>query len=156
MSTTKSSTTGSPAASAAEEKTASGEAKADTAARKAELRDRTAHFARDTRAFIRKTPRTIASLSDSRNLVRASGAIGAWYIDADEAGSREEFLRGIGSCRREARRSAHWLSLLDGDLDERSEKLRSALLSEAVELERIFGAIIGKTIANARAKQKTA
>jgi len=144
MTTPTSSTTGSPSAKGG---------KTDLSARKADLRDRTSHFARDTRVFVRKTPRTLASLGDCRNLIRASGAVGASYIDADESGSREEFLRSMGNCRREARRSGHWLTLLEGDLEERSEEMRQNLLSEAGELERIFGAIIGKTIANARAKQ---
>lgn len=155
MPTTKSSTTGSPAAKAAEEQTASYEAKTGAAARKADLRGRTSTFARDARTFIRKTPRTLASLSDCRNLVRSSGLLGASYIDADESGSREEFLRNMGNCRRQSRQSAHWLALLEGDLEERSEEMREGLLKEAGELERIFGAIIGKTLANARAKQKT-
>ncbi|MDD5469893.1 MAG: hypothetical protein PHO92_03820, partial [Candidatus Peribacteraceae bacterium] len=127
---------------------------ATKAEKHADLRGRTSTFARDARTFIRKTPRTLASLSDCRNLVRSSGLLGASYIDADESGSREEFLRNMGNCRRQARQSAHWLALLEGDLEERSEEMREGLLKQAGELERIFGAIIGKTIANARAKNQ--
>jgi|GEM_PF-1607016 len=154
MVTSTSSTTGPASTKAAAGKSVSAKAttekKSDVAARKADLRNRASSFARDTRAFVRKTPRTLASLGDCRNLVRASGAVGASYIDADESGSREEFLRSMSNCRREARRSAHWLALLEGDLEKRSEKMRHDLLTEAGEMERIFGAIIGKTISNAR------
>jgi len=123
---------------------------ASSAKRNADLRDRTSAFARDARGFVRKTPRTLASLSDCRNLIRSTGLLGASYIDADEAGSREEFLRCMGNCRRQSRQSAHWLTLLDGDLDERSEDMRQRLLKESGELERIFGAIVGKVLSKVR------
>lgn len=106
------------------------------------LRERIRTFAQDVRAFVRKTPRTIASLSDVRQLVRSSGFIGAHYVNADEAPSREDFLFSIRGCRRECKQCAHWLALLDANLDERSEEMRTALLQEAQELERIFNAII--------------
>jgi hypothetical protein len=137
MSTTTSSTTG-----------------AAPAAKHAELRDRTTRFAREARSFVRKTPRTLASLGDCRNLIRSSGLLGASYIDADEAHSREEFLRCMGNCRRQSKQSTHWLTLLDGDLEERSEEMRVGLIKEAGELERIFGAIVGKVIAKARAQKE--
>ncbi len=126
--------------------------KKDTSTTKADLRDRTSKFAHNARIFVRKTPRTLASLGDCRNLVRSSGGLGASYIDADSAGSRYEFLRCIGDCRRQSRQSSHWLALLEGDLEERSEEMRCSLVKESGELERIFGAIIGKTISNAKQK----
>jgi four helix bundle protein len=118
--------------------------------RKADLQQRTTRFAREVRTFVRKTPRTIASLGDCRRLVYASGAIGAHYISADEAPTRQDFLRQISDCRKEAKHSVHWLHLLDSNLEESSEKMRSGLLGEAQELERIFGAIVGKTLQNAK------
>lgn len=133
--------------------TSSSTGKSATADRNAALRTRTSTFARDARTFIRKTPRTLSSLGDCRNLVRSSGLLGASYIDADESSNRSEFVRNMGNCRRQVRQSTHWLTLLEGDLEERSEEMRNDLLKEAEELERIFGAIIGKTIANARAKK---
>ncbi len=121
--------------------------------KKAELRDRTTQFAKNVRTFVRKTPRTIASLSDCRRLVFASGAIGSHYISADESPSRQDFLRRISDCRKESKQSGHWLQLLDSNLEESSEEQRAQLLKEAQELERIFGAIVGKTIANARKEE---
>ncbi len=108
------------------------------------LRERARSFAKDVRSFVRKTPRTIASLGDCRQLVRASGFIGAYYINAGEAPSKEDFLFGIRGCRREAKQSAHWLNLLDSNLEEKSEGMRRDLLKEASELERIFSAILQK------------
>ena len=117
-----------------------------------DLRKRTCAFARDARAFVRKTPRTIASLGDCRYLVKTSGAIGSSYIDADDANSRQDFLRSIFDCRKQSRLSSHWLSLLEGNLEERAEDSRAALAKEAGELEKIFGAIIGKVVAKKKAQ----
>ena len=49
----------------------------------------------------------------------------------------------IKTCRREAKESAYWLRLLDvnGKLDE----TRGQLVCEAVELMKIFGAIVRKS-----------
>lgn len=118
--------------------------------RKADLLQRTTRFAKDVRTFVRKTPRTIASLGDCRRLVYASGAIGAHYISADEAPTRQDFLRQVSDCRKESKQSVHWLELLDANLEEGSEKMRSNLLGEAQELQKIFGAIVGKTLSNAK------
>src|SRR3989344_9518014 len=118
--------------------------------RKADLLQRTTRFAKEVRTFVRKTPRTIASLGDCRRLVYASGAIGANYISADEAPTRSDFLRQIGDCRKEAKQSVHWLELLDANLEEGSETMRSNLLGEAQELQKIFGAIVVKTLSNAK------
>jgi len=118
--------------------------------KQAALLGRTTQFAKDARAFVRKTPRTLASLGDSRRLVYASGAIGASYIGADEASSRQDFIRKISDCRKESKQSLHWLQLLDSNLEEGSEKMRVSLQKEAEDLQNIFGAIVGKTISNAK------
>lgn len=120
--------------------------------RRAELHERARNFAKVSRTFVNKTPRTISSMGDCRQLIKSSGAIGAHYIEADEAPSRDLFLRCIHACRRDAKHSAHWLELLDNNLEERSEEQRQQLQAEAKDLERIFGAIIGKTLSNAKKK----
>ncbi len=118
----------------------------------AKLRERTVSFAKKARAFISKTPRTIASLSDCRRLIYSTGNIGACYIAADEAHSREAFMRSLRDCRREAKQSAHWLQLLAGGMEEQSEKTRSGLEAEALELDSIFGRIIGSMLNKSKDK----
>jgi four helix bundle protein len=49
-----------------------------------DLDERTLRFARDARAFIKTLPRTVANDEDTRQLVRASGSVGANYIEANE------------------------------------------------------------------------
>jgi hypothetical protein len=48
----------------------------------------------------------------------------------------------IKTCRREAKESGYWLRLLDCDDD--IEPVRANLLTEALELKKIFGAIVRK------------
>lgn len=109
-----------------------------------DLTQRTARFAREARAFVRRTPKTIASMGDCRRLIRSSGEIGSSYLRAENAESRQEFAQCILQCCREASQAGHWLHLLDANLDEKSKELHAELQREAGELEKIFGAIFKK------------
>jgi len=109
-----------------------------------DLAERASKFAYDARSFVRRTPKTIASMGDCRRLVRSSGEIGSSYLHADNAPSKEAFVQYITACCREARQAGHWLHLLDGNLDDKTEKIHGKLVQEASELEKIFGAILYK------------
>ena len=109
-----------------------------------DLEDRTFHFAKRVRAFIKKLNRTLANLEDARQLVRASGSVGANYIEANEALSKKDFAMRIKICRKEAKESRYFLRLLDtGDCPD-VETERGTLVQEAQELTSIFGAIVRK------------
>lgn len=112
--------------------------------KKYDLEDRTAKFAKDVRAFVRKLPRTTGNFEDGKQLVRSSGSIGANYIEANEALSKKDFLMRIKICRKEAKESKYWLHLIDTASDRTFDTERLALLKEAQELESIFGAILRK------------
>jgi hypothetical protein len=86
-----------------------------------DLEERTLQFAKDIRVFVKALPRTIANEQDIRQLVRASGSVGANYIQANES-----------------------LSKKDGENDS-ADKTRDALIQEATELMNIFGAIVRKS-----------
>ncbi|PIQ76375.1 four helix bundle protein [Candidatus Peregrinibacteria bacterium CG10_big_fil_rev_8_21_14_0_10_49_24] len=109
-----------------------------------DLAQRSSAFASTARTFVRRTPKTIASMGDCRRLIRSSGEIGSSYLDADHAVSKEAFASSIMQCCREARQARHWLALLDSNLDDKSEKLHAKLTQEAKELEKIFGSILSK------------
>jgi four helix bundle protein len=106
------------------------------------LEERTALFAEKSRAFVKRLPRTIANIEDAKQFIRASGSIGANYIEANEAIGKKDFVMKIKICRREAKETCYWLRLLDvgGELVEE----RQQLSSEAKELMNIFGAILRK------------
>ena len=110
-----------------------------------DLEDRTLEFARRVRTFVKKLPKTLANIEDSRQLVNASGSVGANYIEANEALSKKDFLMRIKICRKEAKESRYWLRLVDTRGNRELEKERKELETEASELTHIFGAIVTKS-----------
>jgi four helix bundle protein len=78
-------------------------------------------------------------------LIRASGPVGANYIEANEALSKKDFTMRAKISRKEAKESGYWLRLIDAGADAVAEKERQALIQEATELTSIFGAIVRKS-----------
>ena len=109
-----------------------------------DLEERTFQFAKRVREFVKKLPKTIANIEDSRQLVKASGSVGANYREANEALSKKDFLMRIKICRKEAKESRYWLRLIDVGHDGDIEKERKYLENEAMELTCIFGSIVTK------------
>jgi four helix bundle protein len=110
-----------------------------------DLEDRTYRFAQAVRAFVRKLPRTLSNLEDAKQLVRASGSVGANYIEANEALSQKDFVMRIKICRKEAKESRFFLRLVYLADDKELETTRAALVQEATELTSIFGSIVRKS-----------
>ena len=110
-----------------------------------DLEDRTFIFAKDVRAFAKQIPKTLANIEDTKQVVRASGSVGANYIEANESLSKKDFVMRIKICRKEAKESRYWLRLIDSGNDSTVEKHRDDLVQEATELSNIFGAILRKS-----------
>ncbi len=110
-----------------------------------DLEERTYEFARDTRGFVKKLPRTLANIEDARQLVNSSGSVGSNYIEANEALSKKDFLMRSKICRKEAKESRYWLRLIYTADKQELERLRGTLIQEATELTSIFGAIVRKS-----------
>ena len=108
-----------------------------------DLEERTFQFAKASRAFVKQMPRTISNVEDVKQFIRASGSIGANYIEANEAIGKKDFVMKIKICRREAKESRYWLRLID--IDGKLERDQAWLLNEADELMKIFGAIVRKS-----------
>lgn len=111
---------------------------------KYDLEERTFEFARRCRAFIKAAPFTISNKNDLYQLGKASGSVGANYIEANDAFSRKDYFFRVKVCRKEAKESRFWLRLIDLADDEALEVERSFLIQESTELMKIFGAIIRK------------
>lgn len=111
---------------------------------KYDLEERTLAFAEAVRASAKRLPRGVANLEDKKQLVRASGSIGANYIEANEALSKKDFFHRIKICRKEAKESGYWLKLVDVSGNPELEKERQKLINESVELMKIFGSILNK------------
>ena len=107
-----------------------------------DLEERTLKFAKRVRAFVRQLNKTTANIEDGRQLIRASGSVGANYIEANEALSKKDFLMRIKICRKEAKESAYWLKLVDPGDDSELKHVRDGLIQEATELTSIFGSIL--------------
>ena len=73
----------------------------------------TYQFARSVRAFVKKLPRTICNMEDVKQVARASGSVGANYIEANEALSKKDFRMRIRISRKESKETRYWLRLLD-------------------------------------------
>jgi four helix bundle protein len=108
-----------------------------------DLEERTLQFAKASRVFVKQLPRTIANIEDAKQSVRASGSIGANYVEANESIGKKDFVMKIKTCRREAKESAYWLRLLD--VDGKLNDTRERLVCEAAELMKIFGSIVRKS-----------
>lgn len=108
-----------------------------------DLEERTFEFAKASRVFVKQLPRTISNIEDVKQFIRASGSIGANYIEANEAIGKKDFVMKIKICRREAKESRYWLRLIDTHGKLEGDQAR--LLDEADELMKIFGAIARKS-----------
>jgi four helix bundle protein len=110
-----------------------------------DLEDRTFQFAQDVRTFVKTLPRSISNTEDVRQLVRASGSVGANWIEADESLSKKDFLMRVKICRKEAKESHLFLRLLEVGVATEKTTERRLLETEACELVLIFSAIISKS-----------
>ncbi|MBI2410216.1 four helix bundle protein [Candidatus Kaiserbacteria bacterium] len=106
------------------------------------LEERTLIFAQDVRKLVSRLPKTIQNNEDAKQLVRSSGAIGANYIEGNEALGKKDFVMRLRISRKEAKESAFWLSLLESNENGIAECHR--LRSEAREIMLILTAIINK------------
>lgn len=110
-----------------------------------DLEDRTLEFARKVRVFVKKLPKTSSNIEDGKQLIKASGSVGANYIEANESLSKKDFRMRIKICRKEAKESRYWLNLVDTNDQTEIEKDRTSLIGESTELMNIFGAILQKS-----------
>ena len=110
-----------------------------------DLEDRTLAFARNVRSFLKRIPRTMSNTEDASQLLRASGSVGANYIEANESLSKKDFLMRIKICRKEAKECGYWLKLLDAGRDPKLAPEKDRLIQESLELTSIFGAILRKS-----------
>ena len=110
-----------------------------------DLQDRSLEFARRVRAFVKTLPRTVANIEDVRQLVRSSGSVGANYIEANDALGKKDFVMHIKICRKEAKESRYWLTLVDVQGTDELVRYQESLIQEATELTSIFSAIARKS-----------
>lgn len=112
---------------------------------KYDLEERTFHFAKDVRIFIQSLPKSIANFEDKKQLIRASGSVGANYIEANESLGKKDFLMRIKISRKEVKESEYFLKLINETNTLTNEDEAKKLIQEANELKRIFSSILEKS-----------
>jgi four helix bundle protein len=111
--------------------------------REYDLEERTARFGEAVIAFCKRIPTNAISIPLISQLVRSSTSVGANYCEADDAVSKKEFRNKVGTCKKEARETKHWLRMIAAAEDGHKEQARQ-LWCEAKELHLIFAAIYRK------------
>ena len=110
---------------------------------KFDLEERTARFGEAVIRFAKKAPQTPITVPLIGQLTRAGTSVGANYCEADDAVSRKEFRKNIGTCRKESRESKHWLRMIAAAIPDLKSEAR-VLWQEAKELHLIFSKIFHK------------
>jgi four helix bundle protein len=105
-----------------------------------DLEERTACFGEAVIDFAKTIPQSPVTNRIIGQLVGAATSVGANYVEADDAVSKKEFLKNIGTCRKEARETKHFLRMAVRAVPELKPQART-LWSEAKELHLIFSKI---------------
>ena len=110
-----------------------------------DLEERTFQFAKNVALFCKKLPKTITNREYVVQLIRASGSVGANYIEANESLSKKDFVFRIKICRKESKECEFWLRLIrEVNIDAFRDPIDS-LIKEAAELKKIFSSIVVKS-----------
>ena len=105
-----------------------------------DLEERTARFGEAVIDFAKTIPQNSVTNRLINQLVGAGTSIGANYVEADDAVSKKEFLKSIGTCKKEARETKHSLRMAVRAVPELKPEARK-LWREACELHLIFSKI---------------
>ena len=105
-----------------------------------DLEERTARFGEAVIDFVKQIPQDAVTSRLISQLVGAATSVGANYVEADDAVSKKEFLKSIGTCRKEARETKHFLRMIVRAGPELKLQARTLWL-EAKELNLIFSKI---------------
>jgi four helix bundle protein len=105
-----------------------------------DLEERPARFGEAVIDFAKTIPQSAVTNRIISQLVGAGTSVGANYLEADDAVSKKEFLKNIGTCRKEARETKHFLRMIVRAVLELKPEARK-LWTEARELNLIFSKI---------------
>ena len=102
-----------------------------------DLEERTARFGEAIIDFAKTIPQNSVTNRIITQLIGAATSVGANYAEADDAVSKKDFLKSIGTCRKEARETKHFLRMIVRAVLELKPQARTLWL-EAKELHLIF------------------
>jgi len=110
-------------------------------AKKYDLEERTEQFTKNVVQLCKKLSKNTINFELISQVVRASGSVGANYIEANEALSKKDFFHRIKICRKEAKEARYWCRIILSANPELGVEL-DPLVQESTELMNIFGAIV--------------
>ena len=113
-----------------------------------DIYDRAFDFAVKSDKLLDKLHKSMAIMEYSKQLIKASGSIGANIEEADGVLTRRDFINKMGIARRESRESRHWLRLIEAtaSFKEQVEKEELKwLIKESTEIMLILNSIIENT-----------
>jgi len=102
-----------------------------------DLEERTTRFGEAIVDFAKAIPQSAVTNRIISQLVGAGTSVGANYVEADDAVLKKEFLKNIGTCKKEARETKHFLRMAVCAVPELKPQTRK-LWIEASELHLIF------------------
>jgi four helix bundle protein len=105
-----------------------------------DLEERTAQFGEAVIDFAKLIRQDAVTNRIINQLVGAGTSVGANYVEADDAVSKKEFLKSIGTCKKETREVKHFLRMAVRAVPELKPQGRK-LWMEARELHLIFSKI---------------
>jgi len=105
-----------------------------------DLEERTARFGEAVIDFAKTIPQRPTTSRIISQLVGAGTSVGANYVEADDSVSKKEFLKCIGTCKKEARETKYFLRMAVRAVPELKREARK-LWMEARELHLIFSKI---------------
>jgi four helix bundle protein len=105
-----------------------------------DLEERTARFGEAVIDFAKTIPQNPVTNRLISQLVGAGTSVGANYVEADDSVSKKDFLKSIGTCRKEARETKHFLRMIARAVPELKLQARK-LWMEARELHLISSRI---------------
>ena len=105
-----------------------------------DLEERTARFGEMVIDFAKTIPQNAVTSRIISQLVGAGTSVGANYVEADDAVSKKDFLKNIGTCRKEARETKHFLRMAVRAVPELKPQAHKVWM-EARELHLIFSKI---------------
>ena len=105
-----------------------------------DLEERTAKFGEAVITFCKRIPRGPGNDRIIGQLVGCGTSVGANYCEADEAVSKKEFINKIGTCKKEAKESKHFIRMAVAAEPTLKDEARD-LWREAKELHLIFSKI---------------
>ncbi|MCZ2458070.1 MAG: four helix bundle protein [Chitinophagales bacterium] len=103
-----------------------------------DLLERTEKFSLRTRDFYLRLKKDLINRENIIQLIRSSGSVAAFYIEANENPGNGDFKYWIKVCRKESKESKLWLKHVLTDNNGELENERLELIQEAFEPKQIF------------------